>query len=165
MKHIPSLLIGSRDEAVDILNDCHVNGLLSILDPISPQLRNEKLAEDIQHLVFTDTSSEIDGGPTTDHVLEIIKFATKHRLSDLVVIHCFAGISRSPAAAIILLTVWTERPRAAARTVRALRPFASPNRSMIAIADSLLRLNGQLVHEVDACFPRPPSNAAANPAA
>jgi predicted protein tyrosine phosphatase len=62
-------------------------------------------------------------------------------------VHCWAGISRSTAAALILACTLDpgRDERAAAEALRAASPTATPNRLMIALADARLGRHGRLV--------------------
>ena len=66
------------------------------------------------------------------------------------VVHCFAGISRSTAAAFITLCV--ARPkrdeRDIARRLRQASRFATPNARIIAIADTMLGRNGRMIEAI-----------------
>jgi predicted protein tyrosine phosphatase len=66
------------------------------------------------------------------------------------VVHCYAGISRSTAAAFIALCV--ARPerdeREIARALRAAASFANPNPRLIALADDLLHRHGRMVQAI-----------------
>ncbi|MCP4614913.1 MAG: hypothetical protein GY844_00625 [Bradyrhizobium sp.] len=62
-----------------------------------------------------------------------------------ILFHCWYGVSRSTAAAIIAMHValeWT--PARIVQTMRAALPFAAPNPLMLGLADQLLGLPGQL---------------------
>lgn len=59
--------------------------------------------------------------------------------------HCYAGVSRSTAAALIAATLKTGDPHWSAQRLRAAAPHAQPNRRIIALADEVLALNGALV--------------------
>lgn len=67
-------------------------------------------------------------------------------------IHCWAGVSRSPAAAYI---VACDRARPGeevrlAADLRAAAPFATPNPLMVALADRLLGRDGAMIAAIDA---------------
>ena len=68
------------------------------------------------------------------------------------VIHCYAGVSRSTAAAFIAACALApERPEIEiARALRAASPTASPNTRLIEIADRMLGRAGRMVAAVDA---------------
>ncbi|MGE0624106.1 MAG: tyrosine phosphatase family protein [Pseudomonadales bacterium] len=59
--------------------------------------------------------------------------------------HCYAGVSRSTAAALIAATMKTGDPHWSARQLRAAAPHAQPNRRIIALADEVLALDGELI--------------------
>lgn len=59
--------------------------------------------------------------------------------------HCYAGVSRSTAAALIAATIKTADPHWSALHLRAAAPHAQPNRRIIALADEILGLDGALV--------------------
>jgi predicted protein tyrosine phosphatase len=66
-------------------------------------------------------------------------------------IHCWAGISRSCAAAFVLACDRNPgRERAIAAELRSRAPFATPNRLMVRLADDRLRRDGRMVASIDA---------------
>ncbi len=66
------------------------------------------------------------------------------------VIHCYAGVSRSPAAAFIALCALTPAPEIEiAEKLRSLSPSATPNRRLVALADTLLARDGRMVAAID----------------
>jgi len=78
----------------------------------------------------------------------IIEFARK--LSDFrgtVLCHCQAGVSRSPAAALICLATWTGpgHEQYCVEHLLRVRPCAMPHRGLIAFGDELLGRGGKLV--------------------
>jgi predicted protein tyrosine phosphatase len=67
------------------------------------------------------------------------------------VIHCYAGVSRSTAAAYIALCALTQRPEAEiAQDLRRLSPTATPNRHMVAMADEALSREGRMTAAIAA---------------
>ena len=65
--------------------------------------------------------------------------------SGALLVHCYAGISRSTAVAMIAHHLKTGDPLRAATALRAAAPHAAPNRHIIALADRLLGCNGALI--------------------
>lgn len=90
--------------------------------------------------------------PGEEHVERLIAFAGAWNQSHPMVIHCYAGISRSTAAAFITLCATRpERDEAGiARRLRAASPFATPNPRLVAIADAMLRREGRMVEAIAA---------------
>ena len=62
------------------------------------------------------------------------------------VIHCFAGVSRSTAAAYIAACALSPKRDefAVARSLRAASPTATPNARLVALADSALQRGGRM---------------------
>jgi predicted protein tyrosine phosphatase len=88
--------------------------------------------------------------PTEKHVIELLAFARDWDRRAPMLIHCFAGISRSTAAAFIVacaLQPATEEERIA-DALRAASSSATPNARLVAIADSALGRYGRMVAAV-----------------
>ena len=64
--------------------------------------------------------------------------------------HCYAGVSRSTAAALIAATIKTGDPEWSARRLRVAAPHALPNRRIVALADEALGLSGSLIRACQA---------------
>lgn len=91
-------------------------------------------------------------GATEEDVRGIIQLAEQLRSeSGTLLIHCEAGVSRSTATALIIYACWLGpgREDEAMRSVVAQRPYAFPNRRMVAMADNLLALDGRLLQARD----------------
>ncbi|KAA1177925.1 protein tyrosine phosphatase [Rhizobium tropici] len=88
--------------------------------------------------------------PQEAHVRAIIDFATGWDRSAPLLIHCWMGISRSPAAALIaaLAIRPEEDDLMLVRRLRTSSPFATPNARLIAIGDDLLGRQGRLIAAV-----------------
>jgi predicted protein tyrosine phosphatase len=83
---------------------------------------------------------------SADQLATLLDFVTRWDRAAPLLIHCFAGVSRSPAAAFIALCALTGRREAdIAADLRRLSPSATPNRHMVALADTLLTRNGRMV--------------------
>lgn len=106
-----------------------------------------------QHLRFNDISSARDGlvHPSDDHVRQIIAFG-RQAGSRPVIAHCYAGISRSTAAAYIIACdrAGPGREEALAERLRARSPSATPNPLLIEIADRQLQRGGAMVSAIRA---------------
>lgn len=88
--------------------------------------------------------------PQESHVEKIIEFALAWDQSAPLLIHCWMGVSRSPAAALIaaLALVPDADDEVVARRLRQASPFATPNARLIEIGDRVLGRNGRLVAAV-----------------
>lgn len=107
------------------------------------------LAEDHLFLAMHDIAAELDGfrAPGEEHVRELIAFAKRWPREKPMVVHCWAGISRSTAAAIIAAAALNPARDEydIARAVRQSSPTASPNPRLIALADRALSRQGRLI--------------------
>ncbi|HVZ14000.1 MAG TPA: tyrosine phosphatase family protein [Bauldia sp.] len=90
--------------------------------------------------------------PAEEHVATLIDFVQRWDRQAPIVIHCYAGISRSTAAAFIALcALQPERDEAEiARTLRSASRSATPNPRLVALADDLLERNGRMVEAIAA---------------
>jgi predicted protein tyrosine phosphatase len=106
------------------------------------------LAENHLFLTFNDITAPADGltPPGEAHVRELIGFVRRWDLSGPMVIHCFAGISRSTAAAYIAACALQPDmdEDALALELRSSSPSATPNARLVALADGLLGRNGRM---------------------
>ncbi|EJT07335.1 tyrosine phosphatase family protein [Rhizobium sp. CCGE 510] len=106
-------------------------------------------------LSMNDITFKGTGGlvaPDETHVQGIIDFAASWRQETPLLIHCWMGVSRSPAAALIaaLSLVPDQSEERLAGRLRAASPFATPNARLIEIGDALLNRGGRLVAAVRA---------------
>ena len=105
-------------------------------------------------LFIHDIAEPIDGyiAPDAEHVAQLIDFAATWDRTGPMVIHCWAGISRSTAAAFIMLcTLNPEVPEVlVARSLREASPTAFPNRLMIRLGDAALGRAGRMQAAVEA---------------
>ncbi|MET0598460.1 MAG: tyrosine phosphatase family protein [Mesorhizobium sp.] len=88
--------------------------------------------------------------PRDAHVEELIAFAQKWDRAKPIVVHCFAGISRSTAAAYIIACVlYPERDEGElAAALRKASPSATPNQRLVALADAKLERDGRMVRAI-----------------
>ncbi len=105
-------------------------------------------AENHLFLEFNDITAPAQGlvPPSPAHVERLIAFGRSWDQKAPMIVHCWAGVSRSTAAGYILSHALTPRcdPYALAKLLRARAPWATPNSRMIAFADSLLGADGQM---------------------
>jgi predicted protein tyrosine phosphatase len=104
-------------------------------------------------LDLDDISEPMPGyvAPNSDHVADLIGFARNWGGRGPVVIHCWAGISRSTAAAFIALCTLNQGvPEfAIARLLREASPTAYPNRLLVKLADAALGRAGRMMEAVE----------------
>ena len=129
--------------------------LLSLLAAGTDVIRPASiLAENHLHLVMHDIAVAQDGMtmPGEEHVRALLDFAYRWDRAKPMVVHCYAGISRSTASAYIIAAALAPRRDEAelARTLRFLSPSATPNPRLIAVADTLLGRDGRMIAAIAA---------------
>lgn len=89
--------------------------------------------------------------PEECHVEDLIRFATAWGRSGALVVHCWAGISRSTAAAYISLCALNPHTpeRVIAERLRAASLTATPNRLLVRLADDMLSRRGRMVSAIE----------------
>lgn len=130
-------------------------------DPVNPADPFSRYHQILRDRWDDDTGRPRQIPPTLDHAQQILTFAdTLRDRPGLLLIHCSAGISRAPAAALLCLAAWTnpgDEP-ACVRHLLTLRPAASPNPALIAFGDHLLQRHGHLTQALTTARPSPTPN-------
>lgn len=90
--------------------------------------------------------------PTADKINLLLGFTKGWSAEAPLVVHCWAGISRSTAAAFIVMCANNEPGKEAliASVLRDASPSATPNALMVQIADDVLGRRGRMVDAVSA---------------
>ncbi|MEL4375232.1 tyrosine phosphatase family protein [Brucella cytisi] len=105
-------------------------------------------------LTFNDIIELREGlvAPDETHVLRLVDFAMSWSMDAPLLIHCYAGISRSTAAAYIIASALNPAldESELAGFLRSLSPSATPNIRLISLADKILARNGRMVAAVRA---------------
>jgi predicted protein tyrosine phosphatase len=100
----------------------------------------------------SDIVDPLDGHilPADAHVEQLLAFGRAWDQATPLVIHCWAGVSRSTAAAYI--TLCALRPGRnefeTARLLRAAAPSATPNARLVGVADDILGRGGRMVDAI-----------------
>jgi len=124
--------------------------IVTLINDQTKVVRPECVAEaDHLFLAMHDIAQEMEGynAPAEVHVQRLIEFVTRWRRDTPIVVHCWAGISRSTAGAFI--TACALNPsRSEERIARAIRDAsatADPNPRLVALADRILGRNGRMI--------------------
>lgn len=156
---MPALHVCSLERVPSTAATTAPSHILSLLSGISPFPATPRHVAPDNHLkiLVGDIVAPLDGHvlPTEEHVASIIEFGrrwdrdTERRQPML--IHCFAGISRSTASAfMIACDLDPKRDEAElADEIRALSPPATPNALFIRYADAILGRNGRMIAAVE----------------
>ena len=106
------------------------------------------------HLVISmdDITEEAEGfvAPSLAHVERVLAFGQSWNRSAPMVIHCYAGISRSTAGAFITACALNPKRDEAsiAQAIRSFSPTAQPNIRLVTLADALLGRRGRMTHAI-----------------
>jgi predicted protein tyrosine phosphatase len=129
--------------------------LLSLLDPghVIPSPAGLGTGAHLRIGVH-DICDETEGliRPDESVVEAVLAFGSAWAAEAPMVVHCWAGISRSSASAFTLACA--RNPHADERTIaeeiRRRSPYATPNRRIVALADDILGRGGRMVDAADA---------------
>jgi predicted protein tyrosine phosphatase len=104
-----------------------------------------------------DITEEIEGFvvPSEIHIEQVLNFARLWDRNAPLVVHCYAGISRSTASAFAAACALNPHRDeiSIARQIRAASPIASPNRLIVSLADKALRREGRMLRALDEMGP------------
>lgn len=132
--------------------------ILTVMGDVSRVTRPESVLE-ANHLMIRmdDITEQADGfvAPCVDHIERALAFVRGWDRTAPLVIHCYAGISRSTASAFMAACALNPHrdETAIARQMRAASPTAYPNRLIVELADRTLGRNGRMVQALDAMGP------------
>lgn len=133
----------------------HIVTLLRLSDRVT---RPSHIAAE-NHLILKidDIPEPMDGytAPAEEHVERLIRFAGAWDRTTPMVVHCFAGISRSTASAFVAAcTVNPKRDeQEIAWAIRRASRTAQPNVRIVSIADRLLGRQGRMIRAVETIGP------------
>jgi len=107
------------------------------------------------HLILgmDDITGPIDGyvAPAQEHVAQLIDFVGNWDRATPMVMHCYAGISRSTAAAYVAACALNPQRAelAIAQALRLASPSATPNLRIVALADRALGRGGRMTAAIE----------------
>jgi predicted protein tyrosine phosphatase len=93
--------------------------------------------------------------PSEAHVEQVLNFVRGWDRKAPMVIHCYAGVSRSTASAFAAACMLNPHrdEMEIAQKIRAASPIASPNRLIVSHADKALGRNGRMVRALEQIAP------------
>ena len=107
------------------------------------------------HLILgmDDINMPMDGyvAPADEHVAKLLGFVRGWDRATPLVVHCYAGISRSTAGAYVAACALNPHrdELAIARALRRASATATPNIRIVSLADRLLGRSGRMVAAID----------------
>lgn len=141
--------VSSLFDARDVARRVRPSRAVSLLSPGDDFPALGGLERERHHCVrIHDIVEEIDGHvcPTAAHVADVIAFLRGHDPDDALLIHCFAGISRSTAAAFIAACLHNPETDETeiARAIRDASQTAFPNPRLVGFADEIMSRQGRM---------------------
>ena len=135
----------------------HQTGALHIVTMLKDTDRVERPDHILEsnHLILgmDDITSEMDGyvTPCEEHVGRLLSFVRGWDRARPLVMHCYAGISRSTAGAYVAACALTaERSELTiARELRGASTTATPNARLVSLADRMLGRDGRMVAAIE----------------
>lgn len=159
---MPKIIITPLSGLADVIRDHSPSHVVTLLSPEHMIATPDGLAVE-RHLKLgmndiTDPTLG-DAPPHDDHIKDLLGFARGWDATAPLVVHCWAGISRSTAAAFILMCDRLDHVRESeiAAALRKRAPHAHPNRLMVQLADTMLSRSGRMVDAIEALAPGEPA--------
>lgn len=151
------IVVCALADVTDITTNNNASALVSVLQPdLVPQTPAKIQACNHYKMAIDDIEAPFDGlsHARVQQIEELCEFAIDwhagERANDPahgdMIVHCYAGISRSTAAAFVILCALnpTVSETTIARYLRQNAPSANPNRLIVSLGDRVLRRNGQM---------------------
>jgi predicted protein tyrosine phosphatase len=148
------IIVGPLNQ-VQALVDAHdVSHVVTMLAPDTPHELPKGIATERHlRLYFHDIVQHMDGHvpPKAADAERLVAFLQAWDRERPMLIHCWAGISRSTAAAYTALCLF--RPHTdeeeLALELRRASPSATPNRLIVSLTDAILGREGRMVKAID----------------
>ncbi len=144
-----TIIISPYPHLRQVLAQPHITHVVSILGQSDKLAWPETGARETLRLAFDDTynSSAAWIAPARGHVVELIEFSRSwHRSGGSICIHCRAGSSRSPAAALVVAAALNGSvSNLLVERIATAKSYFRPHKGMLALADAELNCKFSLV--------------------
>ena len=147
---VPRIHVCPLSKVPETVRATGARSLVTLVDNGTPVRRPLGIAaEDHLVMALSDIAVAVEGHtlPNESHVEELLAFVRRWDQAAPLLIHCWAGVSRSTAAAFIAACdLRPHRDEAEfAQEVRIKSPTATPNPRLVAVADAVLGRNGRMI--------------------
>lgn len=152
---MPRIHVCSLQRVEETVRESGARTLVTLIETGLPVARPAVIAPD-RHLFVgvSDIVDETDGYVLAhaNHIDTFLSFVRRWDRREPIVMHCYAGVSRSTAAAFIAAcALEPARPEQLfARRLRQASPTATPNPRLVALADKVLGRDGRMVAAIAA---------------
>lgn len=148
------IIVGPLNKVQTLVDAHDVSHVVTMLAPDTPHELPKGIATERHlRLYFHDIVQQMDGHVTAKaaDAERLIAFLQDWDREKPMLIHCWAGISRSTAAAYTALCLF--RPQAdeeeLAFELRRASPSATPNRLIVSLTDNILGRQGRMVKAIE----------------
>jgi len=137
-----------------IVEDTGAHHVVTLLKDVDLVRRPDTIAA-ANHLILgmDDITEPLNGyvAPADEHVTRLIAFVQRWNRARPLVIHCYAGISRSTAGAFVAACALNpERDEGSiARALRQASVTAAPNIRIVSLADRMLGRKGRMTSAIE----------------
>lgn len=142
----PGIIVSSFYHLANIIDQA--DAVISVLGQSDKLLFPGVGSRPVLRLTFDDIdhTSENFVAPLREQIVDLIEFARVWSGAGTLLVHCRAGSSRSPAAAMIAAAaLGLEDSASLATRIRTARTYFKPNETMLKLADDLLGITPGLV--------------------
>jgi predicted protein tyrosine phosphatase len=150
---MPHIIVTPLSRLIEIADSHKVERVLTLINAATKVDRPSNIKES-KHLFlgFNDIVEPQEGlvSPAESHVHQILRFASDWDRAEPMIVHCYAGVSRSTAGAYMsALHLNPELDEMAlAQELRRRSPSATPNIRLVAFADDILGRQGRMVDAI-----------------
>ena len=147
--------LAALPDTVEATGASHILTVMAKVD----QVQRPQSVLEANHLKVQvdDITEDMDGfvAPNDTHIEKVLTFVRGWNCNAPLVIHCYAGISRSTASAFAAVCALNPHrdEMSIARQIRAASPIASPNRLIVSLADKALGRDGRMLRALDEMGP------------
>jgi predicted protein tyrosine phosphatase len=153
MIHVCSL--AALSDTVKAVGASHVLTVMANVDQVQRPV--SVLPANHLKVQVDDITEAIEGfvAPSERHIEQVLNFVRGWDRSAPLVVHCYAGISRSTASAFAAVCALNPHRDeiTIARQIRAASPIAAPNRLIVSLADKALGREGRMLRALDEMGP------------
>jgi predicted protein tyrosine phosphatase len=153
MLHVCSL--AALSDTVRVTGASHVLTVMANVDQV--QRPPSVLPANHLKVSMDDITEVMDGfvAPNEAHIERVLAFVRGWDRRAPMVVHCYAGISRSTASAFAAACALNPHrdEMAIARLMREASPIAQPNRLIVSLADKALGREGRMLRALEAMGP------------
>jgi predicted protein tyrosine phosphatase len=147
------ILVTPLSAVPDVIRSHRPSHLVTLLSPEHMIATPKGFAEERHLRLGVNDIVDVSAGdnpPARAHIEKLLAFARQWPAEDPILVHCWAGVSRSMAATYTILCdrLGPGSELIAARAIRNRAPHAYPNALLVQYADELLDRQGRMIEAI-----------------